>query len=101
MVLELTIIPLGRGRSISGDIADLVKIIEASGLEYRMTAFGTLIEGTWDQLMDVARRCHFETRKNAERVLTMMRLDDYGDRTGEIDGAVDRVEKKLGRPVKK
>lgn len=101
MVLELTIIPLGRGRSISGDIADLVKIIEASGLEYRMTAFGTLIEGTWDQLMDVARRCHFETRKNAERVLTMMRLDDYGERTGEIDGAVDRVEKKLGRPVKK
>lgn len=101
MVLELTIIPLGRGRSISDDIADLVKIIEASGLEYRMTAFGTLIEGPWDQLMDVARRCHFETRKNAERVLTMLRLDDYGERTGEIDGAVDRVEKKLGRPVKK
>lgn len=66
-----------------------------------MTAFGTLIEGPWDQLMDVARRCHFETRKNAERVLTMLRLDDYGERTGEIDGAVDRVEKKLGRPVKK
>jgi len=32
MVLELTIIPLGRGCSITGDIADLVKIIEASGL---------------------------------------------------------------------
>ncbi|MDQ2773343.1 MAG: MTH1187 family thiamine-binding protein [Acidobacteriota bacterium] len=101
MVLELTIIPLGQGRSISSDIAGLVKIIEASGLDYRMTAFGTLIEGTWDQLMDVARHCHVETRKKTERVLTMMRLDDYGERTGEIDGAVDRVEKKLGRPVKK
>ena len=31
MVMELTIIPLGRGRSISGDIADLVKIIDGSG----------------------------------------------------------------------
>ena len=101
MVLELTIIPLGRGRSISSDIADLVKIIEGSGLDYRMTAFGTLVEGSWDQLMDLAKRCHFEVRKKTERVLTMMRLDDYGERTGEIQGAVNRVERKLGRAVKK
>jgi uncharacterized protein (TIGR00106 family) len=101
MVLELTIIPLGRGRSISSDIADLVKIIEGSGLDYRMTAFGTLVEGSWDQLMDLAKHCHFEVRKKTERVLTMMRLDDYGERTGEIQGAVKRVERKLGRAVKK
>lgn len=101
MVLELTIIPLAQGRSMSGDIADLVKIIEASGLDYRMTAFGTLMEGTWDQLVDVAKRCHFETRAKSARVLTMMRLDDYGERRGEIQGAVSRVEEKLGRPVKK
>lgn len=66
-----------------------------------MTAFGTLIEGTWDQLMEVAKSCHFETRKENERVLTMMRLDDYGERTGEIEGAVDRVEKKLGRAIRR
>jgi len=101
MVLELTIIPLASGRSMSGDIAGLVEIFEASGLDYRMTAFGTLIEGTWDQLMDVAKRCHLEIRTKSERVLTMMRLDDYGERRGEIEGAVNRVEKKLGRPVKK
>lgn len=101
MVMELTIIPLGSGRSLSGAIAGLVEIIEDSGLDYRMTAFGTLIEGTWDQLTSVAKRCHFEAREKSERVLTMIRLDDYGERTGEIDGAVDRVEKKLGRKVKK
>jgi uncharacterized protein (TIGR00106 family) len=101
MVLELTIIPRGQGRSISGDIASLAKIIESSGLDYKMTAFGTLIEGTWDQLMEVAKNCHFETRKDNERVLTMMRLDDYGERTGEIEGAVDRVEKKLGRAIRR
>lgn len=101
MVLELTIIPRGKGRSTSEDIANLVKIIEDSGLDYQMTAFGTLVEGTWDQLMDLAKQCHFEIRKTSERVLTMMRLDDHGERTGEIEGAVDRVEQKLGRAVKK
>ena len=101
MVLELTIIPIGRERSISGDIAALVNIIESSGLDYRMTAFGTLIEGEWDQLMDLAKRCHFAVRNKTERVLTMMRLDDYGERSGEIEGAVRRVEQKLGRAVKR
>lgn len=101
MVLELTIIPRGGGQSTSTAIARLVKIIENSGLDYQMTAFGTLMEGTWDQLMDLAKRCHFEVRQDSERVLTFMRLDDYGERTGEIAGAVTRVEQKLGRSVKK
>ncbi len=99
--MELTIVPLGRGRSISGDIASLVKIIEGSGLDYRMTAFGTLVEGSWEQLIALARECHFAVRNKTERVLTMIRIDDYGDRTGEIEGAVKRVEQKLGRAVKK
>lgn len=101
MVLELTIIPLGHEQSISSDIADIVKLIEKSGLDYRMTAFGTLVEGTWDQLMDLAKQCHFAVREKTGRVLTMMRLDDYGERTGEIEGAVNRVEQKLGRTVKR
>jgi uncharacterized protein YqgV (UPF0045/DUF77 family) len=54
MPLELSVIPLARGRSISADVADMVKIIEASHLDYRLTATGTIIEGTWDQLMAVA-----------------------------------------------
>lgn len=101
MVMELTIIPLGRGRSISGDIAELVRVIEGSGLDYRMTAFGTLVEGSWDQLVRLARECHLAVRNKSERVLTMIRIDDYGERVGEIEGAVKRVEQKLGRTVRK
>lgn len=101
MVLELTIIPLGARHSISSEVAGIVKIIGASGLDYQMTAFGTLVEGSWDELMKLARDCHFEVRKNSDRVLTMMRIDDFGDRTGEIAGAVTRVEKKLGKAVRR
>lgn len=93
MVMELTVIPLVRGSSISGDLADRVKTIEGSGLDYRMTAFGTHVEGSWDQLVALARKCHFPVRNKTERVLTMIRIDDYGERTGEIQGAVNRVEK--------
>ena len=73
MLLELSVIPLGRGRSISADIVDLVRVIDASGLDYRLSAAGTIIEGGWDQLMDVARKCHTEMRKKTERVITVVR----------------------------
>ena len=101
MLLELSVLPLGRGRSISSDIAHLVKIIDTSGLDYRLTAAGTTIEGSWDQLVDVARKCHVEMRKKTERVITFMKMDDYGERTGRLTAVVASVEGKVGRPVKK
>jgi uncharacterized protein (TIGR00106 family) len=100
MLLELSVIPLGRGRSISGDVADLVKIIDASGLDYRLTAAGTIIEGPWDELMKVAKDCHGEMRKKTERVITLMKVDDYGERSGRLTKAVKSVEQKLGKVVR-
>jgi uncharacterized protein (TIGR00106 family) len=101
MLLELSVIPLGRGRSISADVADLVKIIDLSGLDYRLTAAGTIIEGSWDELMALAKDCHGEMRKKTERVITFMKVDDYGERSGRLAAAVESVEKKLGKSAKK
>ena len=101
MLLELSVIPLGRGRSFSADLADLMKIIDASGLDYRLTPAGTVIEGNWDELMDVAKKFHGTMRGKTERVITLMKLDDYEQRTGRITTAVNSVEEKVGKPVKK
>ncbi len=101
MLLELSVIPLGRGRSISEDIAESLKIIDASGLDYRLTATGTIVEGKWDELMDVAKRCHQDMRKRTERVVTLLKVDDYTDRTGRLLAAVKSVEQKVGKPLKK
>jgi uncharacterized protein (TIGR00106 family) len=76
LLLELSVILLGRGRSISADVADKIRIIDASGLDYRLTAAGTILEGSWEQVMDVARKCHSEMRKKTERVVTFMKIDD-------------------------
>lgn len=101
MLLELSVIPLGRGRSISADVADLMKIIDASHLDYRLTATGTIMEGTWDQLLAVARKCHDEMRKKTERVITLIKVDDFAERTGRLTAAIASVEGKVGKPVKK
>lgn len=101
MLLELSVIPLGRGRSISEDLADLLQIIDASGLDYQLTATGTILEGSWDQLLDVARRCHEQMRQRTERVITLMKIDDYGGRRDRLKGAVASIEQKVGRALRK
>lgn len=63
MLMELTVIRLASRRSISADLAELVDLIDASGLPYKVTAFGTLIEGTWEQLLGIAEECHTVIRK--------------------------------------
>jgi uncharacterized protein (TIGR00106 family) len=101
MLLELSVIPLGRGRSISQDLAELLRIIDASGLDYRLTAAGTILEGDWDQVMVVAKKCHEEMRKKTERVVTLLKVDDYADRVGRLSAAVESVERKTRKPLKK
>jgi uncharacterized protein YqgV (UPF0045/DUF77 family) len=92
--------PVARLR-FTPDVADLMKIIDASGLDYRLTAAGTIIEGTWDQLMSVAKNRHGEMRKKTDWVITLMKVGDYGNRSGRLTTAVESVEKKLGKRVKK
>ncbi len=101
MLLELAVMPLARGPSLSADVADLVRIIDSSGLDYRLTPAGTVIEGDWDQLLDLAKRCHVEMRKRTKRVITFMKVDDYDERRGRLTGMLESVEKKVGRPVKR
>lgn len=101
MLMELTVIPLARGRSISGDIAELIGMIDEKGLPYKVTEFGTLIEGSWDELMGVAKECHTAIRKKTERVLILIRLDDYGDRKDLLSTTVAHVEQHLGRALRK
>jgi uncharacterized protein YqgV (UPF0045/DUF77 family) len=56
LLLELAVVPLARGPSLSADVAELVRIIDSGGLDYRLTPAVTVIEGDWDQLVDVAKR---------------------------------------------
>ncbi|HVB98170.1 MAG TPA: MTH1187 family thiamine-binding protein [Candidatus Dormibacteraeota bacterium] len=101
MLMELSVVPLGRGPSVGADIADLMKIIDASGLDYQLTAAGTNVEGNWEQLIDLARKCHNEIRKKTARVVTTIKIDDYAERTGRLAAMVKSVENKVGKPLKK
>jgi len=101
MIVEFSIVPIGRGEELAGAVARILDIVDKSGLPYQLTAMGTLVEGDWDGVLGLVRRCHEAMRGETGRVLTHIAIDDRPGRSGRISGKVRDVEETLGRPLKK
>ena len=97
MLVELSIIPINPGERISDEIVHAIRLVDASGLPYQVTASGTLIEGTWDEVMPLVRRCHEAVRARQDRVVTYVKIVDEAGATGKLAGNVRAVEERLGK----
>ena len=104
MLAELEVIPVGtNSASISGLLAQVATLIDQSGLDYRVGPMGTVVEGDWDRVMNLAKHCHQAMLQSAARVMTTIRIDDRKDKpgTGRIIQKVQSLEAKVGKPLKK
>lgn len=102
MLAELSVFPLDKGSAgLSHYVAQSLKIIEESGLDYQIHALGTLIEGPSDKVFDVIRKCHENMAKHCDRVVTSVKIDDKKGTTGAIRAKVSSVEDKIGHELQK
>ncbi len=101
MLLEFSTFPIGSSESLSKDVSEIIRIIEDSGLPHRIHAMGTIVEGDWDELMELVKKCHMKLRERFSRVTTRIAIDDREGATGRIEGKIKSIEKHLGREIKK
>ena len=101
MLVEFSIIPIGKGPSLSKEIAGVLKIIDKSGLPYKINPMGTVVEGKWDDVMALIKKCHAATLKGEERVVTRIVIDDRKRKTNRIEEKVKSVEKRLHKSLRK
>ncbi len=101
MLVFFSIVPMGGGASLGTEVADAIKVVADSGLDYQVTAMGTLVEGEWDEVMGVLRKCFDAMHEHSDRVTCTLKIDDYKGRSGRIAGKVASVESALGREVNK
>lgn len=104
MLAELEIVPIGtQSPSLSSLLAEVAKIIDRSGLDYKVGPMGTTLEGEWDRIMVVVKQCHLAMLQSASRVMTTIRIDDRKDKpgTGRIVQKVQSLETKVGKPLKR
>ncbi len=102
MLAEFSIAPLlGAEEHLSGPVAEMLKIVDASGLPYELHAMGTIVEGEWSEVMQVIERCYRYMIERYPRVSVTIKIDDARGRSGRLRGKVESVERLVGKPLKR
>jgi uncharacterized protein (TIGR00106 family) len=101
MIANFSVVPIGEGNSLSSQVAEVLKIVDESGINYKLHSMGTILEGDWDEILRLIKKCHERTLEDSDRVLTTITIDDHKGKSGRIVGKVQSVERKLGKELKK
>jgi len=99
ILAEFSVVPVGTGASISPQVARVLRIVIDSGVRYKANPMGTVLEGEWDEVMAVIKKCHAEVIKDSERVLTTLTIDDRKGRADRIEKKLESVEQKVGEKL--
>jgi len=97
MLASFSVVPIGVGEELKEYVADVIRIIDASGLDYRLGAMETTVEGDPAEVWNVIRKCHERMRELSPRVLTHVTIDDRMAAEGRLTGKVEDVKKILGK----
>ncbi len=101
MLVEFSAYPVGKGASLSEYVARSMKLIEQSGLPYKACPMGTVLEGEWDEIFALIKKCRDAIAVDTERVIVNIKVDDRQGAVGCLDGKIKSVEKRLGHDLNK
>jgi len=99
VMVEFSVLPVGKGVSLSPVIARVLKIVSESGVSYKANPMGTVLEGSWGEVMNVIKQCHDEVMKDADRAVTTIKIDDRKGADVRIEKKLASVERQLGKKL--
>lgn len=97
-IMEIKILPLGtKTPSVSDHIARSVKILNEKRFKHQLTAMGTIVEGpSVKELLTLASQMHQAVLKGgAQRVITLIELDERTDQPLTMNGKMNSLKKKM------
>ncbi len=98
VMIDLCVVPIGVGVSLSPYVAACEKVLQQSGLKHVLHAYGTNIEGEWDAVFAAVKRCHEVIHEmGAPRVSTIIKLGTRIDRDQTLEDKIRSVQDKLAR----
>jgi uncharacterized protein (TIGR00106 family) len=99
VIADVCVAPIGVGVSLSPYVAACEKILRETGFKVHLHAYGTNIEGEWDEVFAAIKRCHEAVHAmGAPRVSTVIHVGTRTDRDQSIEDKIQSVESKLRPP---
>lgn len=97
VIADFSLVPIGVGTSLSRYVAACHEVLEELGIEHQLHAYGTNLQGEWDEVFSAIQRCHEVVHgMGAPRVSTNIRLGTRIDRAQTMDDKIHSVRSKLG-----
>jgi uncharacterized protein (TIGR00106 family) len=96
VIADFCVIPMGVGVSVSPYIAECERIFSQAGLSHQLHAYGTNVEGEWDDVFNALKLCHARLHEmGALRISTTVKLGTRIDREQTMSEKIGSVENKL------
>ncbi|GAA2330950.1 MULTISPECIES: MTH1187 family thiamine-binding protein [Streptomyces] len=95
MLIAFALTPMGVEENVADYVADAVKIIRESGLRTRSDSMYTMVEGEWDEVMDVVKRATEAVAAKAPRVQLILKADLWPAMTNPLDGKIALLEQRI------
>lgn len=99
VLLEFSLFPIGKGQSVGRYVARSLDIIDKSGVPYELHSMGTILEGEWDEVFAVVRKCYERMRKDCPRLALTLKVDYRRGARGRLKSKVASVERRVGRKL--
>jgi len=97
VIADLCVVPIGVGVSVSEYIAACERVLAGFDVDTSLHAYGTNIEGEWDDVFAAVKRCHEVVHEmGAPRISSTMRFGTRTDREQTMGDKVASVTEKLG-----
>ena len=96
VIVDLCIVPLGVGVSVSEYVVVCQRILAKTGLKTQLHAYGTNIEGEWDEVMAAVKLCHEAVHGlGVPRITTTMKMGTRIDRVQTMEDKITSVLEKM------
>ncbi|MCX7736356.1 MAG: MTH1187 family thiamine-binding protein [Candidatus Kapabacteria bacterium] len=102
MVLaEFSMFPTDKGESVSAYVSQVINEIDKSGLNYKLTPMGTVLEGSWDEVMGLITRCFKILEPQANRIYSTIKIDYRKTDKSRMSSKIEKIESILNKEIKK
>jgi len=92
VIADLCLVPMGVGVSVSKYVVACHEILKDAGLKTELHAYGTNIEGEWDDVMAAVKKCHEKVHEmGAPRITTTVKMGTRVDRSQTIQDKIESV----------
>ncbi|MEM8736694.1 MAG: MTH1187 family thiamine-binding protein [Planctomycetota bacterium] len=92
VIVDLCVVPIGVGVSVSKYVAECQTVLRDAGLNHQLHAYGTNIEGDWDDVFAAIKTCHERVHQlGAPRITTTIKVGTRNDREQSMQAKIDSV----------